>query len=193
MMPYRGVGAANQYLHCDFGVRGHWQRGGNCCPQYLGSKRYMEASKISALAVTLNLGVGLVISAGFLLFSRYMMEAMNLQGDVLMYAQSYLSIVGGAIFLQAIINSLAAIIRVHGFTKQAMFVSLGMNIFHIAGNYALIFREVRLSGNGRAGSSNFICVQPICGADCILLAAVSSDGIQSEISILHYAFKRIYR
>ena len=68
-----------------------------------------------------------------------MMMAMNLQGDVLMYAQSYLSIVGGAIFLQAIINSLAAIIRVHGFTKQAMFISLGMNIIHIAGNYVLIF------------------------------------------------------
>ncbi len=99
----------------------------------------MEASKISALAVTLNLVVGLVISAGFLLFSKHMMMAMNLQGSVLMYAQSYLSIVGGAIFLQAIINSLATIIRVHGFTKQAMFISLGMNIIHIAGNYVLIF------------------------------------------------------
>ena len=43
-----------------------------------------------------------------------------------------------AIFL-AIINSLAAIIRVHGFTKQAMFISLGMNMIHIAGNYVLIF------------------------------------------------------
>lgn len=68
-----------------------------------------------------------------------MMLAMNLQGDVLTYAQNYLSIVGGAIFLQAIINSLAAIIRVHGFTKQAMFISLGMNMIHIVGNYVLIF------------------------------------------------------
>jgi Na+-driven multidrug efflux pump len=120
-----GVGAANQYLHIAILVLEVIGNGAAIVvSQYLGSKRYMEASKISALAVTLNLGVGLVISAGFLLFSRHMMEAMNLQGDVLMYAQSYLSIVGGAIFLQAIINSLAAIIRVHGFTKQAMFVSL---------------------------------------------------------------------
>ncbi len=149
-----GVGAANQYLHIAILVLEVIGNGAAIVvSQYLGSKRYIEASKISALAVTLNLGVGLVISAGFLLFSRHMMEAMNLQGDVLMYAQSYLSIVGGAIFLQAIINSLAAIIRVHGFTKQAMFVSLGMNIFHIAGNYALIFGKFGFPEMGVQGAA----------------------------------------
>ena len=131
---------ANQYLHIAILVLEVIGNGAAIVvSQYLGSKRFMEASKISALAVTLNLIVGLVISAGFLLFSKHMMLAMNLQGDVLTYAQNYLSIVGGAIFLQAIINSLAAIIRVHGFTKQAMFISLGMNMIHIAGNYVLIF------------------------------------------------------
>ena len=64
---------------------------------------------------------------------------MNLEGEVLVYAHQYLSIVGGAIFLQAVINALAAIIRVHGYTKQTMFVSLGMNIIHVIGNYLLIF------------------------------------------------------
>lgn len=82
-----------------------------------------------------------------------MMAAMNLQGDVLVYAQNYLSIVGGAIFLQAIINSLAAIIRVHGFTKQAMFISLGMNIFHIIGNYLLIFGKFGFPEMGVQGAA----------------------------------------
>ncbi|MCT4572172.1 ABC transporter substrate-binding protein, partial [Bacillus thuringiensis] len=102
---------------------------------------------------TLNLIVGLVISAGFLLFSKHMMLAMNLQGDVLTYAQNYLSIVGGAIFLQAIINSLAAIIRVHGFTKQAMFISLGMNMIHIVGNYVLIFGKFGFPELGVQGAA----------------------------------------
>lgn len=82
-----------------------------------------------------------------------MMLAMNLQGDVLTYAQNYLSIVGGAIFLQAIINSLAAIIRVHGFTKQAMFISLGMNMIHIAGNYVLIFGKFGFPELGVQGAA----------------------------------------
>lgn len=149
-----GVGAANQYLHIAILVLEVIGNGAAIVvSQYLGSKRFMEASKISALAVTLNLVVGLVISAGFLLFSKHMMMAMNLQGDVLMYAQSYLSIVGGAIFLQAIINSLAAIIRVHGFTKQAMFISLGMNIIHIAGNYVLIFGKFGFPELGVQGAA----------------------------------------
>ena len=135
-----GVGTANQFIHIAILVLEVVGNGAAIVvSQYLGSKRYLEASKISALAVTLNLGLGLLISAGYLIFAKHMMTAMNLQGEVLEYAQHYLSIVGGAIFLQAIINSLAAIIRVHGWTKQTMFVSLGMNIIHIIGNYLLIF------------------------------------------------------
>ncbi|MFX3675167.1 MAG: MATE family efflux transporter [Paenisporosarcina sp.] len=135
-----GVGTANQYIHIAILVLEVVGNGAAIVvAQYLGSKRYIEASKISALAVTLNLGLGILISAGYLLFAKSMMSAMNLQGDVLDYAQQYLAIVGGAIFLQAIINSLAAIIRVHGWTKQTMFVSLGMNIIHVVGNYLLIF------------------------------------------------------
>ncbi|MCT4574055.1 MATE family efflux transporter, partial [Bacillus thuringiensis] len=68
---------ANQYLHIAILVLEVIGNGAAIVvSQYLGSKRFMEASKISALAVTLNLIVGLVISAGFLLFSKHMMLAM---------------------------------------------------------------------------------------------------------------------
>ena len=187
-----GVGAANQYLHIAILVLEVIGNGAAIVvSQYLGSKRFMEASKISALAVTLNLVVGLIISAGFLLFSKHMMTAMNLQGDVLTYAQSYLSIVGGAIFLQAIINSLAAIIRVHGFTKQAMFVSLGMNIIHIAGNYVLIFGKFGFPELGRARGRDFFCCQPVNRTYHFLLATVPRYGIPCEITILLHFIKRI--
>lgn len=149
-----GVGAANQYIHIAILVLEVVGTGAAIVvSQYLGSKRYIEASKISALAVTLNLAVGLLISAGYLLFSRSMMAAMNLQGEVLEYAEQYLSIVGGAIFLQAIINSLAAIIRVHGWTKQTMYVSLGMNIIHVIGNYVLIFGKFGFPELGVQGAA----------------------------------------
>ncbi|WP_339253917.1 MATE family efflux transporter [Sporosarcina sp. FSL W8-0480] len=149
-----GVGAANQYIHIAILVLEVVGNGAAIVvSQYLGSKRYLEASKISALAVTLNLIVGMIMSVLFVLFSRHIMIAMNLQGDVLDYATKYLVIVGGAIFLQAIINSLAAIIRVHGFTKQTMFVSLGMNIFHVVGNYLLIFGKFGFPELGVQGAA----------------------------------------
>lgn len=135
-----GVGAANQYLHIAILILEVIGNGASIVvAQYLGSRKLLEATKISALAVTLNLLAGVVLSIGFLLFNGFILRSLNLSGDVYAYAQSYLSIVGGAIFLQAVINSLAAIIRVHGFTKEAMLVSLGMNIVHIACNYLLIF------------------------------------------------------
>ena len=135
-----GVGAANQYLHIAILILEVIGNGAAIVvAQYIGSRRMQEVSRISALAVVLNLLVGLCLSVLFIFFSGNMMRSLNLSGDILMYAESYLKIVGGAIFLQAVINSLAAIIRVHGFTKQAMLVSLGMNIFHIIGNYVLIF------------------------------------------------------
>lgn len=135
-----GVGSANQYIHIAILILEVVGNGAAIVvAQYLGSKRAMEASKIIAIAVTMNLVLGILMSGFFLIFSDYMMSAMNLQGEVLTYASSYLAIVGGGIFLQAIINALAATIRVHGWTKQTMFVSLGMNIIHVVGNYALIF------------------------------------------------------
>ncbi|GGA38494.1 MATE family efflux transporter [Psychrobacillus lasiicapitis] len=149
-----GVGAANQYIHIAILILEVVGNGAAIVvSQYLGSKRFLEASKISGLAVTLNLGVGIVLSIGFILFSKSMMTAMNLQGDVLVHAHQYLSIVGGAIFLQAVINALAAVIRVHGYTKQTMLVSLGMNIIHVVGNYLLIFGKFGFPELGVQGAA----------------------------------------
>lgn len=149
-----GVGAANQYIHIAILILEVVGNGAAIVvSQYLGSRRYIEASKISGLAVTLNLGVGIILSIGFVLFSKSIMAGMNLEGEVLAFANQYLMIVGGGIFLQALINALAAIIRVHGYTKQTMFVSLGMNIIHVVGNYALIFGKFGFPELGVQGAA----------------------------------------
>ncbi|WP_431028962.1 MATE family efflux transporter [Lysinibacillus sp. LZ02] len=135
-----GVGAANQYIQISILILGVVGTGASIVvSQYLGSKRELEAAKISALSVTLNFFVGLMISLLFIVFSSHIMMFMNLEGDVLVFAQNYLAIVGGFIFFQALITSLSAIIRVQGWTKQTMYVSLGMNVLHVVLNYILIF------------------------------------------------------
>lgn len=149
-----GVGAANQYIHIAILILEVVGNGASIVvSQYLGSRRFFEAAKISALAVTLNLALGFLMSLMFLMFSSRLMTMMNLQGEVLQYAQSYLVIIGSFIFLQAIINALAAIIRVHGWTKQTMYVSLGMNILHVVLNYGLIFGNFGLPELGVQGAA----------------------------------------
>ncbi|MGE7946131.1 MATE family efflux transporter [Lysinibacillus sp. NPDC093688] len=149
-----GVGAANQYIHIAILILEVVGNGASIVvSQYLGSRRIFEAAKISALAVTMNLIVGLMMSVLFFFFSSHLMTMMNLQGEVLKYAQSYLVIIGSFIFLQAIINALAAIIRVHGWTKQTMYVSLGMNVLHVVLNYGLIFGNLGLPELGVKGAA----------------------------------------
>lgn len=149
-----GVGASNQYLHIAILLLEVIGNGASIVvAQYIGSRKFFEAAKISALAVTLNLIVGIAMSVGFVLFNGYLLRSLNLSGEVYEFAQSYLAIVGGAIFLQAIINSLAAIVRVHGFTKEAMLVALGMNVIHIFGNYALIFGNFGMPALGVEGAA----------------------------------------
>lgn len=149
-----GVGASNQFLHIAILILEVIGNGASIVvAQYIGSRRFHDVAKISALAITLNVVIGLFISVLFLLFGSSMLKALNLQGLVLDYAVSYLAIVGGAIFLQAMINSLAAIIRVHGHTKETMYVSLGMNIIHVIGNYLLIFGHFGFPEMGVEGAA----------------------------------------
>lgn len=149
-----GVGTANQYIQIAILLLGVIGTGASIVvSQYLGSRLIAEASQIAALSVTLNLLIGLVISGLFLLFSDVLMKMMNLQGAVLEAAQSYLVIVGGFIFVQALITSMSSIIRVQGWTKQTMYVSLAMNIVHVVLNYILIFGKFGMPELGVEGAA----------------------------------------
>ncbi|MGO4110799.1 MATE family efflux transporter [Paenibacillus sp. YAF4_2] len=149
-----GVGASNQYLFIALLVLEVIGNGASIVvAQYIGSRQMKEAAKISALSITLNVAVGLVMSIVFVVFNGLILQSLNLHGEVLEHAKTYLSFVGGFIFLQALINSISAIIRVHGFTKEAMFVSLGMNIVHLIGNYTLIFGHFGFSEMGVHGAA----------------------------------------
>jgi putative MATE family efflux protein len=160
-----GVGAANQIITMAILVLSVIGNGAAIVvSQYLGSKQPKEAAKVTGNAITLNLAVGIILSTVLLLFGGSLLTALNVKGDILVYAKSYMNIVGGGIFLQALLNALATTIRTHGFTKQTMVVSLLMNIIHVGGNYLLIFGHFGLPALGVEGAaistvtSRFICL-----------------------------------
>ncbi|MCQ4088627.1 MATE family efflux transporter [Saccharibacillus sp. JS10] len=121
--------------------------------QYLGARNHYEAAKISGLSLTLNLMLGVTMSVIFLGFGHHLMVALNLSGEILVYAKSYMHIVGGAIFLQALINMLSATIRTYGQTKLTMFVALGMNILSVGSGYVLIFGHLGFPAMGVEGAA----------------------------------------
>ncbi|ATB31610.1 MATE family efflux transporter [Melittangium boletus] len=121
--------------------------------QYIGAQRQKEAARIAALAISLNFLFGLVVSASLFLGGNTLMAKMNLSGDMLVHARTYVGIVGGFIFLQALINIFASLLRTYGFTKESMFVSLGMNLLHVVANYVLIFGHFGMPRMGVAGAA----------------------------------------
>ncbi|OBZ08432.1 MATE family efflux transporter [Bacillus sp. FJAT-27264] len=149
-----GVGAANQIIAIAILVLSVIGNGASIVvSQYLGSKKPREAAEVTGNAITLNLAVGLILSALLFGLGRPLLHALNVQGDIFEYALSYMNIVGGLIFFQALINGLAATIRTHGFTKQTMVISLLMNIFHVIGNYLLIYGHFGLPALGVEGAA----------------------------------------
>lgn len=187
-----GVGAANQYIQISILILGVIGTGASIVvSQYLGSKRELEAAKISALSVALNLFVGLIISACFVVFSGQIMTLMNLEDDVLVFAKNYLAIVGGFIFFQALITSLSSIIRVQGWTKQTMYVSLGMNVLHVILNYLLIFGHFGAPELGVEGAAISSVISRALAAIVFFWLLYQALDVKIELQY-YYTFSKEY-
>lgn len=107
--------------------------------QYIGAKKIESANKIAVVSIAGNLVFGLLLSTVLFLFATPILKAMDLPPELMDSAMLYLRIVGGFAFIQALIMTVAAILRSHGFTKDAMFVTVGMNLINVIGNYFVIF------------------------------------------------------
>ena len=108
--------------------------------QYLGAGKRDSASQTAALSIALQLIFGILVSVIFLLFHQPLLMMIGAHGQLLNFAGQYLSIVGGTIFLQAVMTAVSVIIRNHGLTKITMFVSAGMNLFNTALDLVLVPR-----------------------------------------------------
>lgn len=187
-----GVGTANQYIQIAILLLGVIGTGASIVvSQYLGSRLVAEASKIAAHSVSLNVLIGFALSGLFILFSDRIMKMMNLEGAVLEAAQSYLAIVGGFIFVQALITSLSSIIRVQGWTKQTMYVSLGMNIVHVVLNYILIFGKFGAPELGVEGAAISSVISRILAAIVFFWLLYQALEVRIKLSD-YYRFSKEY-
>ncbi|MBU9722202.1 MULTISPECIES: MATE family efflux transporter [Bacillaceae] len=107
--------------------------------QYIGARRPKDASLTIGNAVFLNLLFGIFISAVIVFLRHPILRLFNLEADLYAYAEIYLIIVGGTLFTQALILTIFSVLQAKGMTKDVMYVSLGMNILNIFGNYVFIF------------------------------------------------------
>lgn len=106
--------------------------------QYLGADKRQNASKIAALSLFFNFVCGVIISILIVLFNKNILRFIGAKGNLLDFACDYLSIVGGFIFLQAVLAAMSVIVRNHGLVKISMYVTVGMNVLNTALDIALV-------------------------------------------------------
>ncbi|WP_416151307.1 MATE family efflux transporter [Salipaludibacillus sp. HK11] len=134
------VGVANQIMSIIIVMFGSVAAGTTILiAQNLGANQTKRASQIAVVSIVTNIVFGLVLSIVLFFFGEPILLAMNLPEELMSTSLIYLKIVGGISFVQALIMTLSAIIKSHGFTKDAMYVTLGMNIVNVIGNYIFIF------------------------------------------------------
>lgn len=131
--------------------------------QYIGAGRGQEAGRISALAITINLAFGILVSIALVAFGEPLMRLMNLSPEQIEIASRYLKIIGGFIWVEALSYAVSSVIRSTGHTKSVMYVTLGVNLVHVAGNYVLIFGNLGFPEWGVTGAAVSTVVSRLLG------------------------------
>ena len=133
-------GVVNQLLNLVFILYGITTLGTSVlCAQYLGARQQKNVAQVIGVSLAANLTMGLLVSAGLFFFARPSLQLMGLEQSLIGYGVSYMKIVGGFSFLQALSMTLSAILRSHNRAYYPMFVTLLINLVNVAGNYMLIF------------------------------------------------------
>lgn len=136
--------------------------------QYLGAKALDKISRIYTVSLFFNLVLSVTISVIVFLSSNALLSLMQVPKEMLPDAISYMKIVGGFIFLQALTETFFQILRSNGKVVFGMIVALLTNVLNICGNYLFLYGSLKDLGFGATGVavssvfSRFIALVVIC-------------------------------
>jgi len=134
------VGIANQFFNAVIVLFSLVCSGaGILIAQKLGAHKQMEARKIAVMSVTITAMIGIVISILLASCTDVFIAMLNVPVEIRPLAHTYMSMVGGGMIITALNLSFSTAVRNTGDTRSPMLIAVGMNILHIALNYAFIF------------------------------------------------------
>ena len=112
---------------------------GILCAQYIGAGKTNAQKQPPIMAALLvNTLLGVLFSICATVGSDLLLGMIRVPDEQLVYAKSYLRIVGGFLFVQMIAMTFNVVIRSHGKTRSTMIFSVGMNLINVVLNYMLI-------------------------------------------------------
>ncbi|MBB6638199.1 MATE family efflux transporter [Cohnella thailandensis] len=119
--------------------------------QRLGSQRPEDARTLAVMSVTVSTAIGLLISFVLFFESRSIAMLLGLSEELWPLSDTYISYVGGGMFLAAMTAALGTAIRNTGNTRGPMYTGIFINLVHIVLNYGLIFGKIGFPEWGLTG------------------------------------------
>lgn len=133
---------------------------------HIGAGDRRGAEKIVTTAIAVNTWIGLAASLVAFFFAAPLLRFMQLPPELMSYAQPFLTLMGGTLFMEAMNTAIGAALRAHGHTRDAMVVTVIQNLLNIGMSCVLLF--------GLFGA-------PRMGVTGVALASVASRVVASVI------------
>lgn len=150
--------------------------------QYIGAKSDKKTIvQVAGISVGFNALIGAILSILMVIGGTNILKFLNSPSEVLGLGLQYLDIVGGFIFIQAIIMTFTAILRAHGLTKSCMNVTITMNLANVVMNYILIFGKFGFPEMGVAGAAIATVLSKVIGL--IILGKLTYELIFSKLTM----------
>ncbi len=107
--------------------------------QNIGAGRPGIAYQARQLGLAFNAVIGVLMSVFLALFSGSMLRIVSIAPALMEPAETYLKIVGGACFLNALIPIFSSYLRVFGYTKHSLIGTIVGNVLNIVLNSIFLF------------------------------------------------------
>ena len=134
------VGLDNQLISLVFLVYQFFSMGAAIlCAQYIGAGLRKRLVQVVGMALTVNLMLGLTVSALLYFYAEQLLHIMGLRPELMGDGLVYLRITGALSFFQALSLTFSASLRSADKVVYPMAITGIVNIVNILGNYALIF------------------------------------------------------
>ena len=165
------VGLDNQLITLVFLVYQFFSMGAAIlCAQYIGAGQRKRLVQVVGMALTINLLLGLTVSALLFFYAEQLLHLMGLRPELMADGLVYLRLTGALSFFQALSLTFSASLRSADKVVYPMVVTGIVNVLNIAGNYALIFGHWGCPQLGVEGAA--IATASSRAVSMLLLAAI---------------------
>lgn len=107
--------------------------------QYIGAGRPGVAYQARQFGLIFNGALGIILSLFLFFGGKVILDVMGIAEGLMDYANTYIKIVGGSVFLNALIPIFSYYVRAFGHTKQPMVATVIANIINLGLNALFLF------------------------------------------------------